>query len=99
MSPYRRRIFIDLYFQQWDCDKYANLATMLYSNYCQAVAILENNAVELANDLTLMNLTEAKLEQLWGEQHCCFQELGKENVEDVRGVEYVEVLQKLRDLK
>ncbi|KAF9067575.1 hypothetical protein BDP27DRAFT_1534881 [Rhodocollybia butyracea] len=99
MSPYCRRVFIDLYFQQWDRDKYTNLATMLYNNYCQALGILENNAVQLANDLKQMNLTKAKLEQLWEDQHRCFQQLGEESIEDVRGVEYIELLQKLRDLE
>ncbi|KAF9018429.1 hypothetical protein BDP27DRAFT_1473070 [Rhodocollybia butyracea] len=99
MSPYRRRVFIDLYFQQWDRDKYANLATMIHNNYRQALAVLENDAVELAHDLNQLNLTEAELEQLWEEQRRCFQELGKEGTKDVEGVEYVELLQKLRDLE
>ncbi|KAF9058384.1 hypothetical protein BDP27DRAFT_1241338, partial [Rhodocollybia butyracea] len=99
MSPYRRRVFIDLYFQQWDRDKYANVATMLYNNYRQALTVLEKDAVELAHDLSQLNLTEDELEDLWGEQRRCFEELGKESIEDVNGVEYVELLQKLRELE
>ncbi|KAF9064137.1 hypothetical protein BDP27DRAFT_1384814 [Rhodocollybia butyracea] len=98
MSPYCRRVFINLYFQQWDRDKYANVATMLYNNYRQALTVLEKDAVELAHNLSQLNLTEDKLEDLWGEQRRCFKELGKESIEDVNGVEYVELLQKLREL-
>lgn len=41
MSPYRRRVFIDLFLQQWDREKYQNLATMIHNNYVQALDILE----------------------------------------------------------
>lgn len=32
-SAYHRRVFIDLFFKQWDSDKYQNLGLMLYNNY------------------------------------------------------------------
>ncbi|KAJ3872118.1 hypothetical protein F5051DRAFT_445496 [Lentinula edodes] len=42
MSSYRRRVFIDMFLQQWDREKYHNLATMLHNNYIQALNILQN---------------------------------------------------------
>ncbi|KAE9386543.1 hypothetical protein BT96DRAFT_960562 [Gymnopus androsaceus JB14] len=41
MSPYRRHVFINLFLQQWDCDKYQNVATMLHNNYIQALDLLQ----------------------------------------------------------
>ena len=32
-SAYRRQVFIDLFFKQWDEEKYQNLGLMLYNNY------------------------------------------------------------------
>ena len=32
-SAYHRQVFIDLFFKQWDEEKYQNLGLMLYNNY------------------------------------------------------------------
>ncbi|KAJ4492046.1 hypothetical protein C8J55DRAFT_533981 [Lentinula edodes] len=95
---YHRKVFIDLFFWQWDSDKYANLGTMLFNNYIQALHILETEAAELAHDLEQFNLTESDLEAMWVDQAGHFKELGKERAEKVNGVAYVELLQQLRDI-
>lgn len=99
MTPYRRRAFIDLYFQQWDREKYANLATMLFNNYKQALDIIHEDAEVLAKDLEALGLCEADLEAWWQDQETHFQDLGIESQQDVRGVLYVEQLQKLHDIE
>ncbi|KAJ3804751.1 hypothetical protein F5876DRAFT_52960 [Lentinula aff. lateritia] len=99
MSRYHRKVFIDLFFRQWDSDKYANLGTMLFNNYIQALHILETEAAELAHDLEQFNLTESDLEAMWVDQAGHFKELGKERAEEVNGVAYVELLQQLRDIE
>lgn len=99
MSPYRRRVFINLFFQQWDCEKYQNLASMLHNNYVQALEILENDAKALAADLSTLNLTEADLEGWWKDQGDHFKDLGTEDQGDMNAVQYVELLQQLRDLE
>lgn len=99
MSPYRRRVFIDLFFQQWDREKYQNLASMLHNNYVQALSILNNDAKALAADLEALNLTEDDLKRWWQDQGDHFKQLGAEDEGDVSAVHYVELLQKLRDLE
>ncbi|GAW02457.1 hypothetical protein LENED_004115 [Lentinula edodes] len=79
MSRYHHKVFIDLFFWQWDSDKYANLGTMLFNNYIQALA-------ELVHDLEQFNLMESDLEAMWVDQAGHFKELEKERAEEVNGV-------------
>ncbi|KAF8580817.1 hypothetical protein K439DRAFT_1619489 [Ramaria rubella] len=41
-TPFHRHQFIDIYFQQWDSEKYENLGQFLLNNYKQALEILED---------------------------------------------------------
>ncbi|KAG6865109.1 hypothetical protein C0993_008272 [Termitomyces sp. T159_Od127] len=47
MSKHCQRVFIDLFFCQWDEEKYKNLATMIYNNYRQALRIINVDGPEL----------------------------------------------------
>ncbi len=49
MSAYRRRVYIDMFFKQWDEDKYLNLGLMLYNNYVQALGIVDSEGKALAD--------------------------------------------------
>ncbi|KAJ3964386.1 hypothetical protein EV361DRAFT_974213 [Lentinula raphanica] len=60
MSSYRRRLFIDLFFQQWDREKYQSLATFLHNNYVQALKIVDEDASRLSDELTKLELTSTK---------------------------------------
>ncbi|KAJ3765148.1 hypothetical protein FB446DRAFT_655642 [Lentinula raphanica] len=92
MSAYRRWIFIDLFFQQWDRDKYQSLATFLHNNYVQALQIINEDSARLQAELIKLELTEEDIECY------CFDSLEEENSQDIQATEYVSLLQKLQGL-
>ncbi|KAJ3833909.1 hypothetical protein F5878DRAFT_545718 [Lentinula raphanica] len=98
MSAYRRRVFIDLFFQQWDRDKYQSLATFLHNNYIQALQIINEDASRLQAELQKLDLTEDDIEAYWKEQKEHFDSLEEENNQDLQAMEYVSLLQKLQGL-
>ncbi|OSC99715.1 hypothetical protein PYCCODRAFT_1372708 [Trametes coccinea BRFM310] len=98
-SKYHRRLFIDLYFKQWDEDKYANLAGMLYDNYRQALRIIEEEAPLVEQALQTLGCTLDDLAKWEQEEVQYFATLGKEDPRDVHATEYVRLLRQLRDLE
>lgn len=99
MSPYRRRVFIDLFLQQWDRDKYQNLATMLHNNYVQALDVLEFEQPSFKADLQALGLVEDDLVKYIADEKLHFTALGTESSEDLYAIAYIELLQKYRDIK
>ncbi|KAF9030670.1 hypothetical protein BDP27DRAFT_1246108 [Rhodocollybia butyracea] len=98
MSPYRRRVFIDLFLQQWDREKYQNLATMLHNNYVQALDILEYELPSFEADIQALGLTKEELSTYIAEESCHYATLGSETEEDLHAVAYVELLQKYSEV-
>jgi hypothetical protein len=98
-SAFNRRVFIDLHFRTWDDDKYQNLGTMIYNNYDQALKILEEEAIALAEAQVSLGIHESDLSRWQEEQQAYFATLGQEPDYDAHAVAYVELLQKLRDIK
>ncbi|KAG6846906.1 hypothetical protein H0H93_011185, partial [Arthromyces matolae] len=96
MTPHRRRVFIDLYFQQWDSDKYTNLGIMLFQNYNQALAIIKDNTVDVDHVLGLRHMTEQELVGLIAEEREYFKTLGTRSDGDLHAIAYVELLEELR---
>ena len=99
MSPYRRRVFIDLFLQQWDRDKYQNLATMLHNNYIQALDVLEYEVPSFKADIQALGMTEEDLANYIADEQRHFTVLGTETSEDLYAIAYIELLQKYRDIK
>lgn len=97
-STFRRRLFIVMHFRQWDEDKYANLSGMLFSNYVQAVSIIEGEE-ELTRSKRALEIADGQLEQWEGEEKKYIEELGREAPADVHGVAYVELLQDLWQIR
>ncbi|KAJ3757668.1 hypothetical protein EV360DRAFT_45540 [Lentinula raphanica] len=97
-TPFRRRVFIDMFLQQWDRDKYQNLATMLHNNVKQALEIIETDGQALSADLEAKGLTVEDLEAYFKDEINHTQELGEESEADLHAVAYVELLQEYRDL-
>lgn len=95
-TAYRRRVYIDMFFRQWDEDKYLNLGIMLLGNYRQALAIIANNSVALNDTLTTLGITAADLNEWQDEEASFFSTLGQEPAWDVHAMAYVELLQDLR---
>ncbi|KAG6835638.1 hypothetical protein H0H93_016291 [Arthromyces matolae] len=98
MTAFRRRMFIDLHFQQWDAEKYANLATMLHQNYVQALHIIENNDIDVGEVLRLKGLTEDNLVSFIEDERTFFSTLGKEPDDDLHAIAYVELLHEFWDV-
>ena len=98
-SAYRRRMYIELHFKQWDEDKYSNLATMLRNNYHQALDIIKNNGRAVNEAKRSLGATDEDLESWKVEQEEYFLVLGDEPESKVRAIAYVELLQKLRQLE
>jgi hypothetical protein len=98
-SAYRRRLFIEMHFKQWNEDKYSNLATMLRNNYRQALDIINNDGHALDEAKRSLNVTDEQLDSWTVEQQEYFQTLGDEPQSKVQFLAYVELLQKLRNLE
>lgn len=96
-SAYRRRVAIDLFFQQWNDEKYTNTGVMLYNNYVQALKILDADAIALADSMATLNITTQDLVRWQDEERKYFRNIGKENEWDVFAVAYVEALQDLTE--
>ncbi|KAJ3817842.1 hypothetical protein F5880DRAFT_1626200 [Lentinula raphanica] len=95
-NSYRRRVFIDMFLQQWDRDKYQNLATMLHNNYVQALDILRNEEPTFRADLMALGLTEEDLDSYQASECKHLETLGTEIEGDIHAAAYVELLQEYR---
>lgn len=98
-SAYRRRLYIEMHFSQWDEDKYSNLATMLRNNYYQALGIINSDGHAVEQAKRSMDIKDEDLDLWKAERDEYFQTLGDEPESKVRAIAYVELLQKLRELE
>ncbi|KAG6863691.1 hypothetical protein C0993_010615 [Termitomyces sp. T159_Od127] len=97
MSKHRRRVFVDLFFRQWDEEKYENLGTMLLNNYKQALSIIRNDGPEFERAKQEFNIQEGDLENWRLDEKQYFLTLGKEPEEHLLKIAYVERLRDLRE--
>ncbi|KJA13225.1 hypothetical protein HYPSUDRAFT_123579, partial [Hypholoma sublateritium FD-334 SS-4] len=98
MTQYRRRVFIDQFFRNWDNDKYANLGIMLHNNYVQAIRIIDEEVPALTHAKEVLNIGEGDLEQWHIEEVDYFRNLGKEPGHDVHRAAYVDALQSYQEI-
>ncbi|KAI9069496.1 hypothetical protein FKP32DRAFT_1608414 [Trametes sanguinea] len=98
-SKYHRRLFIDLFFKQWDDDKYANLATMLLNNYRQALGILKDESAAVDEALRTLQCTHEDLARWQTEEAAYFARVGTEDPANAAAVEYVTLLRELRTIE
>ena len=93
-SPFRRHALIHLHFKQWDYEKYANISTMLYNNYRQALAIIAEGP-SLQATLRDLNVTEADLRRYDTKEREYFTTLEDEDPKNLHAIVYVETLKEL----
>ncbi|KAI9059666.1 hypothetical protein FKP32DRAFT_1614124 [Trametes sanguinea] len=98
-SKYHRRMFIDLFFKQWDEDKYSNLATMLLNNYRQALTIIKEESPAVDEALLSLECTHDDLAQWQAEEAAYFARVGTEDPANAAAVEYVTLLRELRTIE
>jgi hypothetical protein len=94
-SAYHRRVFIDMFFQQWDDDKYRNLALMIFNNYRQALSIIADEGTAVEETMHVLGITSTDLETWHHEQTRFFETVGEESPWDIHAIAYVELLQEL----
>ncbi|KAI0323448.1 hypothetical protein GY45DRAFT_1349791 [Cubamyces sp. BRFM 1775] len=70
-SPFHWMQSLDLHFQQWDEDKYAELGNFLLNNYKQCLRIIAENTVEVAQLTTELKIEEGVFRE-WLEQEKTF---------------------------
>lgn len=95
MTAHRRRVYIDLHFQQWDADKYLNLGTMLLNNFKQVFGLIKKLSVDIAASVQYHGLTIQDLDTLIADEAATFNALTAESDGDTRRMKYVELLQEL----
>lgn len=98
-SPFRRRLFIEAHYEQWDDDKYQNPGTFLLNNYVQALKIIHEDGAALEASKAHLQMTDELMDQWSDEEREFFATLGEESEYDMHAVAYVELLQQLRDLE
>jgi hypothetical protein len=98
-SPYRRRLFLEAYFRQWDEDKVANTGSFILNNYQQALKIIERDGRVLQEAMDSLKISSADMDEWQREELSHFARLGEEADYDVHAVAYVELLQELRELE
>ncbi|KAG1737240.1 hypothetical protein EDB19DRAFT_1895912 [Suillus lakei] len=87
-STYNQHISLDMFFKQWDAEKYLNLATMLFNNYCQALHITTHETVMLAGAMASLGIMEGDF-PLWQQEEVqYFSTLGQELEYDVHAMVY-----------
>jgi hypothetical protein len=98
-SAYRRRLYIEMHFKQWNKDKYLNLALMLMNNYRQALDIINNDGRAVEEAKCSLGVTDEDMETWKVEQEEYFSMLGDESESKVHAIAYVELLRKFRQLE
>ncbi|EKM49192.1 uncharacterized protein PHACADRAFT_107264 [Phanerochaete carnosa HHB-10118-sp] len=98
-SPYRRTLFIEEYFKQWDEEKYLNSGAFMLNNYTQSLEIIEQESVALSQAAAEHGVTEQSMQRWTREEREFFATLGEESEYDVCAIAYVELLQELRALE
>jgi hypothetical protein len=96
-SPYRRRLFIEAYFRQWDKDKTANTGVFILNNYKQALEILEHDGRVYREAVNALGITPADLDAWEEEEASFFAHAGEEDKYDIHAVVYVEMLRELAE--
>ncbi|KAF8575703.1 hypothetical protein K439DRAFT_1369235, partial [Ramaria rubella] len=96
--PYHRCQFIDLFFRQWDSEKYENLgiflANFMFNDYTQALEFLQDMPVHIDTLTSGQNILEAQYAGWLSDEHQYLESKKLEPEIDVLGVEYVRLLTK-----
>ncbi|TFK79319.1 hypothetical protein K466DRAFT_505734 [Polyporus arcularius HHB13444] len=94
-SRFRRHLAINMFFRQWDHERYASIGEMLYNNFVQASDII-GSAHGLDQSLQSLELTDADLTRFETEEREYFATLQDEDPANVHTIAYVEALQALQ---
>ncbi|KAG9311960.1 hypothetical protein JVU11DRAFT_7229 [Chiua virens] len=73
------RLFINMYFWQWDKDKYVNLGKMLYNNYPQALCIVNDSGLALQQAKISLQIDDKDIQAFQVKQSKYLETLGLES--------------------
>ncbi|KAF8510448.1 hypothetical protein JB92DRAFT_3083613 [Gautieria morchelliformis] len=93
-TAFHRTQFIDLFFGQWDADKYENLGRFLLNNYQQALEILHDMPVRLESLLPGRHLSDAHFSKWLEEERTYLLSKKQEPEENIMASQYVELLRR-----
>ncbi|KAG1837662.1 hypothetical protein F4604DRAFT_1885677 [Suillus subluteus] len=96
-SSYRRHALLELFFKQWDKEKYLNIGTMILNNYKQALGIINSDSLILQQAMNSLRIHLGELETWHAEEVEYFRTLGSEPEWDVHAMAYVELLQEMQE--
>ncbi|KAF8515032.1 hypothetical protein BU17DRAFT_93915 [Hysterangium stoloniferum] len=90
---YHRKQFIDMYFHQWDLDKYENLATFLLNNYQQALKIISEMTMRQKMLTPEQVIPDTQFMKWLDEERAYLKSKASEPEKDILSIEYVTLLQ------
>ncbi|KAG2120942.1 uncharacterized protein F5147DRAFT_741824 [Suillus discolor] len=96
-STYNRHFYIDMFFKQWDEDKYMNIGNMLYNNYRQALDIIEQEIITFEHAKLCLDITDDNIKEWQKQQSVYLETLGNEAEWDVHAMTYIELLKNLQN--
>ncbi|KAG2370354.1 hypothetical protein BDR07DRAFT_1476360 [Suillus spraguei] len=98
-SSHCHHALFELFFKQWDKEKYLNLITMILNNYKQALGIINSDGLILQQAMNSLRIHSGELETWCAEEVKYFHTLGLEPEWDVHAMAYVELLQEMQEYK
>ena len=93
-TAFHRWQFIDMYFNQWDTDKYENLASFLLNNYRQALDVLHDMPIHIQTILSGRHVSDTQFSQWLAQEHDYLCSKQSEPETDTLSIEYVELIDK-----
>ncbi|KDQ14413.1 hypothetical protein BOTBODRAFT_110205, partial [Botryobasidium botryosum FD-172 SS1] len=98
-STYHHHLFLDMHFNQWNQDKYANTALMLLNNYVQALDVIAKGVMAVGDAKKSLRVSDSQLDEWLGEEKVYLRDLQLKHTPlwDSHALVYVELLQKLRE--
>jgi Kyakuja-Dileera-Zisupton transposase len=93
-TSFHRRQFIDMYFHQWDADKYENLGYFLLNNYRQALEVLRDMPTRIETLLSGRQVTDTQFAHWLEAERQYLNSRQSEPERDTLSLEYVELLDK-----
>ncbi|KAG2366644.1 hypothetical protein BDR07DRAFT_1373563, partial [Suillus spraguei] len=96
-SSHCHHALFELFFKQWDKEKYLNLGTMILNNYKQALGIINSDGLILQQAMNSLRIHPRELETWRAEEVKYFRTLGLEPEWDVHAMAYVELLQEMQE--
>ncbi|KAG8704171.1 hypothetical protein FRC08_002384 [Ceratobasidium sp. 394] len=92
-SAYRRHQKIDIHFDAWDDDQYANLGHLLRCKYLNALKVQEESQAAVA--ALNPRLSPGDLDHFFNEEQAYLESLKNELPEDTMAIEYITLLERL----